>query len=1465
MSTLVPRRVLLAALLGLLAAPRARANVVTCGPSIAPGTICLEGNVVDGQDGPLIPGQVYVVTSFITVPAGQSLTTDGAILKFGNNAHLSANGTLSAVGTTFTSIHDDAAGGDTNTNGGTTLPAAGDWSVVLCGPGADASVFDTAVFTYADAGLSLNAADATVRSCQFRDLVGFGLNAQGNSLPSVTGCTFVRCGRPITNARVVGLPLFAGNTAQACTSSNSIDTFDGVVDANTVVAPQNATNGDGVFIIANVGAGTVVDPGVTLTLQPGVVFKLNNGPAQTITVNGTLDANGVTFTSIHDDTVGGDTNQNGAATMPAPADWRNITFNGSADASVLRNTTLRYGGGAVPVSGGPMIILNQADVTLDGVIVELGRADALNLTGSSFPTVTGCVFRNNLGQPLRRAPIEALPGFSDNAATGNGVRNAVLLELAPEDVAGNVVLAPANTFNGDGVIVLGTNLDVVAGSSLTLSAGMAVKARPSFAIDVSGTLTCLATEFTSIHDDTIAGDTELDGAANLPAPGDWDGLVFHPGSNASTLAGGCVRYAGKLFGGSGNAAIDLRFGASPTLTNLLIDFSEQAALDLSSACFPQVSGCSFLLNGAAVIGVPIAAVEGFSSNDAAGNAQGDYLEISQGTVSAGEGVGCVSVSPASALNQDGVFVLTAAVVVQDGACLSVDGGCILKIAHTGAVTVDGTLVAGASGTPTFFTRVEDDSVGGDTTKDGGASSPDPGDWIGLVFNATSAACVLDDVVVRWAGRQGASVRLVGGIAPSFADTVIRDGQGHALQLAFGARPSVVNCSFVDCDFAVSGVSINAVPGFVDNVASGNTNGDYLQVVASTVSGDVLVRRSNALNGGPFVVAGTVTVPAGATLRLGGGTIFKWNGAFGLAVDGTLLTLGSLSVPVQLTSVHDDVTGGDTNKNGNATGPAPGDWNNVDLTGNSDASLLSGAVVKYAGRFGLSAIDLAGADVTLVECRVQHALADALDLSGNSFPEVRRSAFDDSGGVAVDNVPLGAIAGFMDNTANGNALLDAMRVTSFVVTAGPSPEGVGGGGAVEVAKASSLNGDGVFVVSSSTATVAAGSRLVLRPGVILKFTGTQTLVANGGLDLDGSGFEPVVLTSIEDDASGGDTNKDGAATAPAPGDWGGVSYPSSTEPSRAAHATVRYAGATGGAGLSVSSSASQVALLGVRVEHALADGFRLSGLAGDAVDLVAFQCGGDGIELLNGAFDVLFATVAACGGTGILAQPGHQGGLSSAISFGNAVAQSSGFALGEVFFSDVGPTYAGANGNLDADPLFLDLAQGDLRLGAGSPCLNAGEFAVALLAQVDRDERSRALDHDLSGAMLPDMGAYERAVYELTASGPPGAGSILAFTVTGPPGVATFELATTLGLDVQDPLGFVTLGRDRRVVQVLPVGQTLHLPVPSGFAGAFAVQATARSDADPGRGNVTQRYRAQAPQAALGVPGVRGGPVRTRDL
>ena len=78
-----------------------------------------------------------------------------------------------------------------------------------------------------------------------------------------------------------------------------------------------------------------------------------------------------------------------------------------------------------------------------------------------------------------------------------------------------------------------------------------------------------------------------------------------------------------------------------------------------------------------------------------------------------------------------------------------------------------------------------------------------------------------------------------------------------------------------------------------------------------------------------------------------------------------------------------------------------------------------------------------------------------------------------------------------------------------------------------------------IVADGDISIAAGVKLTVEPGAVIKLSPNNSFAVMGELAVQGSAAEPVIITSIKDDNAGGYTNADGAASAPAPGDWHGI--------------------------------------------------------------------------------------------------------------------------------------------------------------------------------------------------------------------------------------------------------------------------------------------------------------------------------------
>ncbi len=796
-----------------------------------------------------------------------------------------------------------------------------------------------------------------------------------------------------------------------------------------------------------------------------------------------------------------------------------------------------------------------------------------------------------------------------------------------------------------------------------------------------------------------------------------------------------------------------------------------------------------------------------------------------------------------------VYVANQNVSVPGGTTLTVQAGVVVKFALDREMTVSGTLdVLATPANPSFFTSLRDDSVGGITD----LANPAPGDWKGILFGGNADASQLRSCVVRYAGGNvTGAIRLIGADI-TIDDAAIELSASDGIDAAAGpaSLPAVTRSRFEgNVGFPVNRLVLAALAGFSDNTATGN-GVDAIRITASSTVGSQTVSLPNVING-LLVVAGGITVNSGHTLTLGPGLVLKWQSPAGVTVSGVLVTDGNPSAPVVLTSLADDAIGGDANGDGPSSG-APGDWKGIVFGGNADASALRSTSVRFAGFGQVGALVLLSADVSLTDVAVESSASDGLN-SGGSLPSVTRCRFDNGLGRAIDEQSWASLARFEDNAASGNLLGQLTRIAKQNLT-----------GTSRVDPWNTLNGDGVIVADVSTA-VLSNQALILGAGLIVKFSNPNASgfvasgisgVGSGVLHFDGRGYDPIVLTTIQDDEVGGDTNGDGVATTPQPGTWGAVRYLSLAGPAQMNHTMVRYGGRNLAA--AVVCQSPNVSLDAVRVERSISDGFNIANNGGGMRNLVALGNLADGIVVQATAVSILHATSTANLGRGVVSEGSHTGSLSASIAWGNGIGAADNvvgfgdkFDLAQrVFFTDGSAGHDDINGNFVADPLFVAPSQGDLTLSLFSPCVGTAGFPNGAFTYEDHAGNSRVLDHNLFGFALPDMGAYEYYSYTMLITGAPRIGTSLTFRVEGqpfqgnPPGTALMFLGTGFnGVGVfLPPFGNANVLQPGGLFLPLfafPTSTTVTLPIPdsAGLVGfGVGLQALVRPLANPAVGN-----------------------------
>ncbi|MEZ4866229.1 MAG: right-handed parallel beta-helix repeat-containing protein [Caldilineaceae bacterium] len=245
----------------------------------------------------------------------------------------------------------------------------------------------------------------------------------------------------LTNNQVHGFEkavlINGGYPQQAPTYSGndfSGNTLDGIGIAGEILAGAWTKIGGYTHFIDN--SATIAN-GATFTFSPGDVVKfgqygsLQLGTGATLQAIGTAN-NPIVFTSMKDDTYGGDTNQDSQATLPAPGDWYYLYGAGPASTIQLQHVLVRFGGGGVIYSNSNLTLQDSTiERSSQGVYVQ-----PANNTPSSNILIERNTFNKNIGRSIQIYEQPTSLSIRENSFTDNE-RGIELYKLTDAQIMSN--------------------------------------------------------------------------------------------------------------------------------------------------------------------------------------------------------------------------------------------------------------------------------------------------------------------------------------------------------------------------------------------------------------------------------------------------------------------------------------------------------------------------------------------------------------------------------------------------------------------------------------------------------------------------------------------------------------------------------------------------------------------------------------------------------------------------------------------------------------------------------------------------------------------------------------------------------------------------------------------------------------------------------------------------------------------
>ncbi len=756
----------------------------------------------------------YFLLSDLTINNGSYIDIEpGIVIKNNTNVSIIVDGGLIIAGTAdneivLTSIKDDNIGNplDTNGDGNGSMPDWGNWYGIRYNETSDDSycLIDQSQIKYGGNGnygaVSFTNASGAVQNSVISGSYYYGVWCNGQSSPLIQNVTIENCRLDPIAMSLKANPQFSGISFTA-NGSQGIFILEGTLSSDAALAQRDVA---GISNIAYILQNLTISSNALLTLEPGVVLKFQNYGY--IRVQGALSAVGtaednIILTSIYDDSVSGDTNNDANNTGPGAGNWDGVFFYDSSDDSlnVVKNCQINYSGRSSYAFESNYyngsLRFSNAYADIDSCLIQQSSTNAVGIYGSANPLI-----HNTQMYSISYEPVY-MSMFADPTFSNNEVLNAGRLSIGvhAETWSQNDSIPVRNFAGFDNITyTLWGQYTINTGTTITIPEGIVIKEPWNTGnFIVNGELQVEGTEenpvvFTFISDDDYGNppDTNQDGGGSSPViqGGIW--LTFNDVSDdASVIDHAVFRY--KDWGMGTNTA-------SPSITNNLFEHLNQG-IGSNGTSEPVITDNIFNDLVYYPLRISLVSYPAATENNLISGTTWKGISIISETLAQD-----VLLPKRSFGGIENISYIFDNYTVGTGATLTIEPGVVCKFLDSRGLTVYKGLMAqgGATFDSTIvFTSIKDDYYGGDTNSNGAADVPYNYIWYGIVFGSQSLdpLCNLQHCIINHAGYQWGNQQ--GGVT------------------AFSANPTVQYCSFYNDYWGVNAYgAANPVINYCDFTA-----------------------------------------------------------------------------------------------------------------------------------------------------------------------------------------------------------------------------------------------------------------------------------------------------------------------------------------------------------------------------------------------------------------------------------------------------------------------------------------------------------------------------------------------------------------------------------------------------------------------------------------------------------------------